>query len=427
MSPRGRGLAPRPRPIGAGAPTPAARVSVSVRASDPRVEQSLRHLLSASGDLTVRDDATAAPRPADVDVVELPHGGDLAVAGVLGERSGSTPLVVIGADSTTRSAADAVPSAVYLDRGEVADRLHETVLALAAPRTRPSPADPSWFSIFVVMAAVFVGPWTVWFSRIAEDRGLTSWHLPQGVALWTIPPVLVAAVAATSGRAGLLDLGARLVRVRVPGWTPLVAVATPVAIAACAAAIVGLAGGPVPVGVLMSLPAAAAYLVYGTGLFLLTEEAAWRGTLLPRLSRRTGAARASVLVGLAWGAWHLPLLAVRGAADHGLPPVLFVLLVVGTSVLISALVVVARGSVVVAALFHASFDASYSWFGVVGVDHAMLWVATLVTLAVAGALLCCEPLRRRWAPVLPAAAATWGRACRHHRAAASFTAPLNLR
>jgi hypothetical protein len=55
-------------------------------------------------------------------------------------------------------------------------------------------------------------------------------------------------------------------------------------------------------------------------------------------------------------------------------------------VLISGLVNAANGSVVVAALFHASFDASYSYLGVVGSEHAMLWAATAIT-ALAAALL----------------------------------------
>ena len=385
------------------------RVTVAVRARDHRVAESLRHLLAATDDLVVLDGAADADSTPDVGVVEVGQGFDSHDMDWPRGGAGTTPLVVIGSDSTARSATAGVPFTVYLDRAEAADRLPDAVRALAIPRPAPAPTAMSWPRILLVVAAVFVGPWAVWLSRIAEDRGLTSWHLPQGLALWTIPPLLLAAVAATAGRTGVRDLGSRIVRFRVPAWTYLAALATPVAVAATAAGLVHLAGGDVPLGVLMSLPAAALYLVYGTGLFLLTEEAAWRGALLPRLDEHVGTAWASVLVGLVWGVWHLPLLAVQGAADHGLPAVPFFLLVVGTSVLITALVQAARGSVVVAAVFHASFDASYSWFGVVGEDHAMLWAATGLTVVGAVTLLGVGGLRRRWvagaeAAVPPAAA-----------------------
>lgn len=39
----------------------------------------------------------------------------------------------------------------------------------------------------------------------------------------------------------------------------------------------------------------------------LQEEFGWRGVLLPRLLERFGPASSSVLVGLVWGLWHLPL------------------------------------------------------------------------------------------------------------------------
>ncbi|AVX03342.1 CAAX prenyl protease [Maritalea myrionectae] len=39
----------------------------------------------------------------------------------------------------------------------------------------------------------------------------------------------------------------------------------------------------------------------------LQEEFGWRGILLPKLLDRTGPEAASILIGLIWGLWHLPL------------------------------------------------------------------------------------------------------------------------
>jgi len=92
---------------------------------------------------------------------------------------------------------------------------------------------------------------------------------------------------------------------------------------------------------------------------------------------------ASLLLGLVWGLWHLPLLHVPGESDEGLPLVGFLVLITGTSVLMSALVSAARGSVLVAAVVNAALDASYSFTGVVGGDHVTFWAAVAVTTLLA--------------------------------------------
>jgi membrane protease YdiL (CAAX protease family) len=358
---------------------------VAVEADDPRVAAGLRQLLASDPDIAVTD-TSAEIENADVVVVELTATAGPGVGVRIAELARTIPVVVLGFDDRVQHAVTGLANVAFLDKLHADSRLLRTLRQVAA-RTVPVPTAATWPRVAVVTAAVFAGPWAFWLSAIAQAHGLIGWRLPQGLGLWSIAPLLVAAVAVTSGRAGLRDLGARIVQFRVPAQTYAAAAALPLVFATLTAAFVTAAGGTVPYGQLLSLPAALVYLAYGTGLFLLTEEAAWRGTLLPRVQHRLGAAWASIVIGCLWACWHLPLLATPGESDRGLPVLPFLVLIVATSVLMTALVNAASGSVVIAAVFHASFDASYSWFGVVGDQHAMLWTATAVTVLAAASLL----------------------------------------
>jgi uncharacterized protein len=60
------------------------------------------------------------------------------------------------------------------------------------------------------------------------------------------------------------------------------------------------------------------------------EELGWRGFALPRLLERFSPVRATVLLGTAWGLWHLPLLIAEDNPDHNLAPVAFAAMIVWT-------------------------------------------------------------------------------------------------
>ena len=93
-------------------------------------------------------------------------------------------------------------------------------------------------------------------------------------------------------------------------------------------------------------------------LFTFGEEYGWRGYLLPRLLP-LGEIRASVLLGVIWGVWHLPLL-LAGLNYPGvnvwLAILVFTFVTVALSFTYTWFYVASSGSVLIAAVFHASFN-----------------------------------------------------------------------
>jgi uncharacterized protein len=91
-------------------------------------------------------------------------------------------------------------------------------------------------------------------------------------------------------------------------------------------------------------------------LFTFGEEYGWRGYLLPRLLP-LGEIRATLLVALIWGPWHVPLL-LAGLNYPGVDPWLAILVFLFTLVALSFaytwFYVASSGSVLVVALLHQS-------------------------------------------------------------------------
>lgn len=262
-----------------------------------------------------------------------------------------------------------------------------TAPAVSWPRSREALALPLFFGL------TFALSWTVWGFRIAETRGWTTLHLPQLLAFTALPTAALLTAALTGGRAAVLAWLARLGRWRVsPRWYALALLGL-IPVGGLALGLFRLGGGNVPVGTGLTLAALPAFLLNETVFMLLTEESGWRGFALPRLLRRMSPLAAGLLLGGVWGLWHLPLFFIPGEAQALYSPAAFGLLILPTSVLLTALHLRSRGSVPVAALFHAAFDGMFVLLGV-GHHPALMWWLVLVVWLAAAAVYALGGLRR---------------------------------
>jgi membrane protease YdiL (CAAX protease family) len=88
----------------------------------------------------------------------------------------------------------------------------------------------------------------------------------------------------------------------------------------------------------------------------LGEELGWRGFALPRMLEGRNAFVISLVLGLIWAAWHLPLFWTEGAGREGTPVWILFAQLPATAVIYTWLFQHTQGSVVAAALLHGSFN-----------------------------------------------------------------------
>jgi CAAX protease family protein len=90
------------------------------------------------------------------------------------------------------------------------------------------------------------------------------------------------------------------------------------------------------------------------------EEIGWRGYALPRLAARLGFARASILLGLIWSCWHLPIFFLPGADKYGQSFPVWTLQVVALSIAITWLYAHTNGSLLLTMLMHSAVNQTVS-------------------------------------------------------------------
>jgi uncharacterized protein len=203
------------------------------------------------------------------------------------------------------------------------------------------------------------------------DLKILPFDLPLYGVLGGILGVGLAAfvvTAATDGRAGVEDLLRRSLRWRVPArWYLIALLGVPVTAALIAIAIYGTeAVESPPGGWPRALGAVLVVFVLQLALFQLAEEIGWTGFLQDRWQDRYSPLKLSAMVAFPWAVWHLPDFFVdEGLGIEQLVSAPFFLAFEFISLFFARVLIVwlydrTGRSVLLVAIFHASFDASIS-------------------------------------------------------------------
>ncbi len=276
----------------------------------------------------------------------------------------------------------------------------------AAARTRPR-VDRDVVAFFAI---AYTLAWTIWLvmAWAAADTGrdtasfvalveagelngiatpLPGWglYLLSRIADFSFSIAGIVMIVATAGSAGLRLLARRLTAWRVaPRWYAVALL--PVALYLAAAIVVTASEGG---RVLIDLPVLRTILFsLSAGLFVslflrgaMGEELGLRGFVLPRLQARTTPLRASLIIGVLWGLWHLPVLVGRDPVSV----IAFFLLALSLSFLFTRLFNRTSGSLVPALLLHATVNWEEAFETVFPAVRGTDWeTIPIVVLIVAG-------------------------------------------
>lgn len=218
--------------------------------------------------------------------------------------------------------------------------------------TKPSNNMP--LVIFFLLSYLFA--WGLMGLFIAQKHGWVSSAVPFEpflvIGSW-VPNIAAFLVIAfvLKRKGGIRQLLKGWLKIKVPVFWYLVAI-TPVGLAVLSMFIYKLLYGVNPVSEIVFDPISMlALLVISTITGATGEELGWRGFALPRLQTRMSALNASLLLGIIWTMWHLPLW-FAGLGYEKIPFAAYAILVMSYTVLITWACNNSRGSMVIVTLFH---------------------------------------------------------------------------
>jgi membrane protease YdiL (CAAX protease family) len=170
----------------------------------------------------------------------------------------------------------------------------------------------SLLAFFILAYALSWLAWLLPALGVGDVSGLVALHVGS------FGPAAAAAIILWYTRGPLRAWLRSLVHWRVPPRWYLVAVGLPVLWVALESVGVVLLGYPLDPALIPGRLVAYLPMLLYTGLAQGgNEEPGWRGFALPRLQQRYAPVAASLLLGLVWAFWHLPLLAASPETLHG--------------------------------------------------------------------------------------------------------------
>lgn len=229
------------------------------------------------------------------------------------------------------------------------------------PISEPLALGPESWTSWSLLTSFFVLTYVVTWTVFLVVGALVGRASPSVLQLMVLPGVFAPALVAITltawaeGRTALRHLLGRVLRWRVRWHWFLFAVVYMASIKLAVALVYRIGAGTWPrFGSTAWYVMVAAILI--SAPFQSGEEIGWRGFALPRLAARFGMAKASIVVGIIWAVWHLPLFFIRGSDTYGQSFAVYLLQVTALSVALAWLYVRSSQSLLLPMLMHAAVN-----------------------------------------------------------------------
>lgn len=278
-----------------------------------------------------------------------------------------------------------------------------------SPRTTESPHATTGLPVRF-FAAAFGFTWAFWILAALADNGLISLPISSDLLLSVggFGPMVaaVALTASANGRAGLRSLLGRALRWRVaPVWY-VVVLAGPFLLQLAGMGIhVALGGQPPDLAALAGMvPMVLLQSVFVLVLVATAEEFGWRGYALPRLQARHNALVSTLILGVVWALWHLPLFFNPNTSYSNTPFWVWMVFLLPYAIVLTWIYNGTGGSLLMCLVLHAVVNSSGNlWMaipaygaadnlGVAVQVHVYLIQAAVLFVAAAAIVAGCGPL-----------------------------------
>ena len=209
--------------------------------------------------------------------------------------------------------------------------------------------------LMIFFALTYAVAWSLWMPLVIFRDGMPGGLKFGLLLLGSLVPssVAILLIAILHGTSGVGKLLRRLLMWRIGLRWYVVVLAVPMLVPLALGLSVLLGGAsPVVDATVISVLALFVFSIFPGSA--LGEELGWRGFALPHLQAGRGALGASIILGLLWGFWHLPLWLIgTESSPPGLFPA-FAVSAIALSVILTWMYNSTGGSLLIVVLLHAS-------------------------------------------------------------------------